>query len=138
MNSVMAVRIGELADMGWRVTSQTEDSAAVEMRQPINWWIFALLLFFFFGIPAAIYLLFWLLTSKVDLFVAVRDGAVVESGDTWWVAQQEEQREVTIEKARQVKARGFWPVMWPSVVATVLMVAAWVTLFWFLFKWFQR
>ena len=138
MNSVMAVRIGELADMGWRVTSQTEDSAAVEMRQPINWWIFALLLFFFFGIPAAIYLLFWLLTSKVDLFVAVRDGAVVESGDTWWLEQQEEQREVTIEKARQVKARGFWPVMWPSVVATVLMVAAWVTLFWFLFKWFQR
>ena len=124
--------------MGWRIKSQTETSVALEVRQPFNFIVFAVLLFFFFGIPAVIYLLFWFLTSGVDLFVVYRDQQVVESGDTWYVEKQESERETAILRQRKIKEQGFWPVMRPSIVATALMIAGSVALILFLFRWLER
>ncbi len=138
MDSQLSTRVGELVDMGWRIKSQTENSVALETRQPFNFLVFAFLLFFFFGIPAIIYWMFWYLTSGVDVFVVHRDNQVVVSGDTWYVDRQEEAREDAIEKQRKIKEQGFWPVMWPSIVATALMIAGSVALFWFLFRWIER
>ncbi|MDA0233238.1 MAG: hypothetical protein O3C69_07110, partial [Chloroflexi bacterium] len=84
------------------------------------------------------YLLFWFLTSGVDLFVVYRDQQVVESGDTWYVEKQESERETAILRQRKIKEQGFWPVMWPSVIATALMIAGSVALIWFLFRWLER
>ena len=54
MDAQLAARTGELVEMGWRIKSQTETSVALEVRQPFNFMVFAVLLFFFFGIPAVI------------------------------------------------------------------------------------
>lgn len=138
MESTVASRTGELVDMGWKIKSQTDTSVALETRQPFNFLIFAVLLFFFFGIPAVIYFLFWYLTSGVDLFLSHQGGQVVESGDTWYVERQEESREDAIERQRKIKEQGFWAVMWPSILTSALMIAGTVALFWFLFRWLER
>jgi len=131
MTGTLASRVGELVDLGWSLETQTDTSAALETRKPINWWLFALCIILFFGLGALLYLVFWLLTSKAQLFLSVKDGEIVASGDTWLVEEQERQREVMIARAREIKQKGFWRVMWPAVVAIIAIVAIWFVLFWY-------
>jgi len=131
MTGTLASRVGELVDLGWSLETQTDTSAALETRKPINWWLFALCIILFFGLGALLYLVFWLLTSRAQLFLSVKDGEIVTSGDTWLVEEQERQREVMIARAREIKQKGFWRVMWPAVVAIIAIVAIWFVLFWY-------
>ena len=132
MTEVLAARVGELIDMGWSLQSQTENSAALETRGPINWLLFALSILLLFGLGALIYLAYWLATSKVRLFLAVKDGQIAESGDTWLLRRQEQNRELAIQKAQEVKERGFLKVMWPSIIALFVVVALWFVMIWLL------
>ena len=93
--------------------------------------LFALLIILFFGLGALLYLIFWLLTSRASLFLSVKEGAIVASGDVWLVEEQERERETMIARAREIKQKGFWRVMWPAVVAVIAIVAVWFVLFWY-------
>ncbi len=132
MNEVLAARIGELADMGWNVQSNTETTAALEMRGPINWWLLALSILLLFGLGILLYLAFWLATSRVRLFLSVKDGQVVESGDTRMVERQERDREATIRKAQEIKEKGYFKAMWPSMLALFLVIVLWFVWMWLL------
>jgi len=131
MTDPLATRVGELVDLGWSLKSQTETTAGFETRKPINWWLFALLIILFFGLGALLYLIFWLLTSRASLFLSVKEGAIVASGDVWLVEEQERERETMIARVREIKQKGFWRVMWPAVVAVIAIVAVWFVLFWY-------
>ena len=130
MTGVLAARVRELVDMGWDVKSQSETTAVLETRNPFNWLLFALLLFFFF--LALIYLAYWFMMSRATVFLSVENGKVVESGNVVFIARQEKDRTRTIAKAQQIKERGFWRVMWPSVLAWVAMMAMWFFLIWWI------
>ena len=130
MVSVLAVRVRELVDMGWNVKSQSETTAVLETRNPFNWLLFALLLFFFF--VALIYLAYYFMVSRATVFLSVENGKLVESGNVAFIARQEKDREKAIAKANQIKERGFWRVMWPSVLAWVAMMALWFFLIWWI------
>jgi hypothetical protein len=130
MVSVLAARVRELVDMGWNVKSQSETTAVLETRSSFNWLLFALLLFFFF--VALIYLAYWSMVSRATVFLSVENGKLVASGNLPFIARQEKDREKTIEKANQIKERGFWRVMWPSVLAWVAMMALWFFLIWWI------
>lgn len=130
MTGVLAARVRELVDMGWDVKSQSETTAVLETRNPFNWLLFALLLLFFF--LAVIYLAYWFMVSRATVFLSVENGKVVESGNVVFIARQEKDRTRTIAKAQQIKERGFWRVMWPSVLAWVAMMAMWFFLIWWI------
>lgn len=130
MTGVLAARVRELVDMGWNVKSQSETTAVLETRGPFNWLLFILLLLFF--LLAVIYLAYWFIASRASVFLSVENGKLVESGDLAFIARQEKEREKTIEKARQIKERGFWRVMWPAVLAWVGMIALWFFLIWWI------
>ncbi len=132
MIDVLATRVGELVDMGWNLQSQTETTAALETRGPINWLIFALSILFLFGFGALIYIVYWLTTSKARLFLTVKDGQIAESGGTWLVQQQEQNRELSIQQAQEIKERGFLKVMWPSLLAVIVVIAFWFVMIWLL------
>ena len=130
MTGVLAARVRELIDMGWNVKSQSENTAVLETRGPFNWLLFILLLLFF--LVALIYLTYWLIASRVTVFLSVENGKLVESGDLAFIARQEKEREKAIAKARQIKERGFWRVMWPAILAWVGMIALWFFLIWWI------
>jgi hypothetical protein len=130
MTGVLAARVRELVDMGWNVRSQTETTAVLEARKPFNWLLFALLLFFLF--VALIYLAYWFMVSRASVFLSVENGKLVESGDLAYIEQQEKAREKAIAKAQEVRERGFWRVMWPSILAWVAMIALWFFLIWWI------
>lgn len=130
MTGVLAARVRELVDMGWDVKSQSETTAVLETRNPFNWLLFALLLLFFF--LALIYLAYWFMVSRATVFLSVENGKVVESGNLAFIARQEKDRTRTIAKAQQIKERGFWRVMWPSVLAWIAMMAMWFFLIWWI------
>ena len=131
MTGTLASRVGELVNLGWSLKTQTDTTAALETRKPINWWLFALCIILLFGLGALLYLVFWLLTSRAHLFLSVKDGEIVTSGDIWLVEEQERELEAMISRAREIKQKGFWRVMWPSVVAIIAIVAVWFVLFWY-------
>lgn len=85
-----------------------------------------------FGLGALIYLACWLATFKVRLSLSVKDGQIAESGDTWLLRRQEQNRELAIQKAQEIKERGFLKVMWPSITALFVVVALWFVMIWLL------
>ena len=132
MTGELVTSIGELVDMGWNIKSQTESTAILETRRPINWWLFLLFFLFFFFVGALIYLIVWSLTAKANVFLAVKDGEVVQYGDSWLVERHKIIREKSIEKAQEIKKRGFWTVMWPSVILWIVIIGLWIWLIWWL------
>ena len=130
MTDALATRVGELVDMGWSLKSQSETTAALETRSPINWWLFALSVILLFGLGVLIYLVYWLIISKARIFLYIKDGVVVASGDDWLIEQQEREREKTTKQMREIKTRGFWKVMWPAVLAWIAIVALWFLFIW--------
>lgn len=130
MTAALAKRIGLLTDMGWSVRSQTESTAALETRRPFNWMIFLLLLIFSLGGGALLYTGYWLLTSRAQIFPAVEEEGIAVHGDTWLVQNQERDIARAIEAAEAIRQRGFWSVMWPSVVGSFVFVGVWFLLIW--------
>ncbi len=134
MTDALSARVGELTDMGWSLKSQTETTAALETRQPFNWLLFALFIILLFGFGALLYIAFWLLVPKAQLFLVEKDGALAASGDVWMVERQERDREQMIQKQREIKEKGFLKVMCPSIIAVVLVVVLWFVWIWLLIR----
>ena len=130
MSVILSSRIAELVDFGWELRSQSDTTAALETRRPINWWLFALFLVLFLGFGALLYVTFWVLTSKSHVFLRVLDGDIQVSGDAWLIELQERESEHVIERARQIKEHGFWAVMWPSLIGVVGVLAVWFLVIW--------
>jgi len=128
----LAASTGELINMGWGLKSQTETTALLETRRPINWWAFLIFLILFFVVGALVYLIVWSLTARALVFLAVENGGITQYGDVWLVEQQKRERDRAIEKAQEIKKHGFWRVMWPSVILWIVITALWIWLIWWL------
>lgn len=128
MDAALSSEVGELVHMGWRVHSQTETTAALETRSPFNWLVFALAILLFFGLGGLLYIAYWLIVSRDHLFLSAQNGKIVASGDTWLVEQQRADAAAAHNLAVEIHRRGFWDVMWPSIVATILMIVLWIVI----------
>ena len=130
----LSARVSELVNMGWVLQSQTDTTATLTTRRPINWWLFMFFLVFLFLLGALIYLIIWYTTSRAQIFLSVEDGKVTQNGDIHLLQQQESMRAKSLEQAQKIKEQGFWKTMWPSVLVWVLVMGLW---FWFFWWWFS-
>jgi hypothetical protein len=130
MSDALAKRIGELTAMGWTLKSHTDTTAALDMRKPFNWWLFLLFVILLFGFGALLYLMFYLLMPKSQVFLVDKDGTVTATGDLWYIEKQEQQREMWIQKQKDIQEKGFLKVMWPAIIAVIFMVALWFFWIW--------
>ena len=121
MEAALSKRVHELVECGWEPLTTTETTAALVGRRPFNWWLFLIVLFFFPLFGGILYLVFYLATSRATVFLHAESDGVVTAGDTWLV-----------EKQKQIKERGFLAVMWPQLLASLVLLAGW---FWLL-KWY--
>src|SRR5215468_6248976 len=129
MQTALAKRIDELVECGWDPVTTTETSATLHGRRPFSWWLFLFVVVFFPLFGGILYLIFWLATSRATVFLHQESAEVHIAGDTWLVSQQEQQRAAMIEQRRQIRERGFLSVMWPQLLAFLLLLGLWV---WFL------
>jgi hypothetical protein len=60
------------------------------------------------------------------VFLHQEGDEVVAAGDLWLVQIQESRREAHIEEQRQIKERGFLAVMWPQLIAFLVLMSFWV------------
>lgn len=58
----------------------------------------------------------------------MEDGEVVVAGDERLIQLQEDRREAYVEKQRQLKEKGFLRVMWPQLIASLVLIAVWIYL----------
>jgi uncharacterized protein with PQ loop repeat len=130
MRPVLAMEVEILSSMGWRVVSQTETTAALETRGPFSWWIFFFALLFFFLFGGLIYIVWWLIFDRHDLFLRVDNDQVVTSGDVWLVQRQRADLERTRQFWLEAKQKGFWSAAWPSIVAFAVGIVIWFILIW--------
>ena len=126
MHSTLAKRIGELVDFGWEPQTTTETTASLVGRRDFSWWLFLLVIVFFPLFGGILYLIFWLSTSRATVFLHQEGDEVVCSGDLWLVQQQEVRREAVIDEQRKIKERGFLAVMWPKLLAFLVLLVLWV------------
>ena len=133
MQTALAKRIDELVECGWEPATTTETSASLLGRRPFNWWLFLFVVIFFPFFGGILYLIFWLATSRATVFLHQDGEQVHEAGDLWLVRIQEARREAFIEQQRQIKARGFLAVMWPQLLAYLLLLIMWI---WILRRYF--
>ncbi len=127
MQTGLAKRIDELVEIGWEPVTTTETSASLVGRRPFSWWLFLFVVVFFPFFGGILYLIFWLATSRATVFLHQESDQVHEAGDLWLVRTQEAQREAMIRQQRQIKERGFLAVMWPQLLAFLVMLFLWVT-----------
>ena len=132
MQTALAKRIDELVEIGWEPVTTTETSASLVGRRPFSWWLFLLVIVFFPFFGGILYLIFWLATSRATVFLHEEANQVHIAGDTWLVSLQESQRAAMIEQRRQIRERGFLAVMWPQLLAFLILLVLWV---WFL-RWY--
>jgi hypothetical protein len=132
MQAALARRIDELVECGWEPVTTTETSATLHGRRPFSWWLFLFVVIFFPFFGGILYLIFWLATSRATVFLHQDGEQVHEAGDLWLVRLQEARRDAFIAEQRAIKERGFLPVMWPKLVAFLVLLVAWV---WFL-RWY--
>ena len=132
MQGALAKRIDELVEIGWEPVTTTETSASLIGRRPFSWWLFLLVIVFFPLFGGILYLVFWLATSRATVFLHQESAEVHMAGDTWLVSLQEQQRAAMVEQRRQIRERGFLSVMWPQLLAFLVLLALWV---WFL-RWY--
>ena len=129
MQAALATRIDRLVELGWEPVTTTETSASLVGRRPFNWWLFLFVIVFFPVFGGILYLVFWLATSRMTVFLHQEGEEVHEAGDLWLVGIQEQQREAFSAQQRAIKERGFLAAMWPQLVTFLLLLALWV---WFL------
>ena len=125
MQTALAKRIDELVECGWEPHTTTETSASLFGRRPFSWWLFLFLVIFFPFFGGILYLIFWLATSRATVFLHQDGEQVHEAGDLWLVRLQEARREALIEEQRQIKERGFLAVMWPQLLAFLVLLFLW-------------
>lgn len=126
MQTALAKRIDELVECGWEPITTTETSASLAGRRPFSWWLFLFVVIFFPVFGGVLYLIFWLATSRVTVFLHQEGEEVHAAGDLWLVRMQEARREAFIEEQKQIKERGFLAVMWPQLLAFLALLALWV------------
>ena len=129
MQTALATRIDRLVELGWEPVTTTETSVSLVGRRPFSWWLFLFVIVFFPLFGGILYLIFWLATSRMTVFLHQEGEQVHEAGDLWLVRHQESQREAFIAQQRAIKERGFLSVMWPQLVTFLLLMVLWV---WFL------
>jgi len=128
MEAVLRERVQNLVKNGWEPVTTTETSASLAGRRPFAWWLFLIVIFVFPLFGGVLYLIFWLATSKATVFLHIEDGEVVVAGDEWLIQLQETQREAYVDRQQKIKERGFLPVMWPQLVASLGLIALWIYL----------
>ena len=126
MDAALSQRVHDLVTNGWEPVTTTETSASLVGRRPFAWWLFLILIFLFPLFGGLLYLIFWAATSRATVFLHVEDNQVVISGDQWLIKRQELEREAYVERQLQIKEKGFLPVMWPHLLVSLLMIAAYV------------
>lgn len=128
MEAVLSQRVDELVANGWEPVTTTETTASLAGRRPFAWWLFLIVIFLFPLFGGMLYLIFWLATSKATVFLHVENSKVLVAGDEWLIRLQETKREAYVQKQRQIKEKGFLPVMWPQLVVSLLLLALWIYL----------
>ena len=128
MHVALARRIDELVECGWEPDTTTETSAALHGRRPFSWWLFLFVVVFFPFFGGILYLIFWLSTSRATVFLHAEGDEVMAAGDLWLVRTQEASREASIEEHKQIKERGFLAVMWPKLLAFLVVLVGWIVL----------
>jgi hypothetical protein len=128
MQAKLSQRVADLVANGWEPTTTTDTTASLVGRRPFAWWLFLIVLFLFPLFGGLLYLIFWLATSKATVFLRVEGDDLVIAGDEWLIKLQEAQRESYVERQRQIKEKGFLRVMWPQLIASLLLIALWIYL----------
>jgi hypothetical protein len=128
MEAKLSQRMSELVTDGWEPVTTTETTASLVGRRPFAWWLFLIVLFLFPLFGGLLYLIFWLATSKATVFLRVEGDQLLVAGDEWLIKLQEAQREAYVERQRQIKEKGFLPVMWPQLMVSLLLIALWIYL----------
>ncbi len=125
MNAILSRRAHELVENGWEPLTTTETTAAMLGRRPFAWWLFLILLFVFPVVGAALYLIFYLATSRATVFMYIEDGEIVMAGDVWLIKLQEQQHDAYVKRQKEIKERGFLSVMWPHLLASLVLIVGW-------------
>ena len=128
METLLSQRVDELVGNGWEPVTTTETTASLVGRRPFAWWLFLIVIFLFPLFGGLLYLIFWLATSKATVFLHVENDQVVVVGDEWLIKLQGAQREAYVGRQRKIKEQGFLKVMWPQLVASLVMIALWIYL----------
>jgi len=126
VQGAIAKRIDELVAFGWEPITTTETSASLAGRRPFSWWLFLFVIVFFPFFGGILYLIFWLATSRATVFLHQDGDAVHAAGDLWLVQMQETQREAFLAERKQIQERGFLAVMWPKLLAFLVLLGVWV------------
>jgi hypothetical protein len=126
VHAALAKRVDQLVECGWEPQTTTETTASLVGRRPFSWWLFLFVIVFFPLFGGILYLIFWLATSRATVFLHQEGDDVVAAGDLWLVQLQEARREAYIEEQRQIKERGFLAVMWPQLIAFLVLMGFWV------------
>ena len=126
MQTALAKRIDELVECGWEPHTTTETTASLFGRRPFSWWMFVFVVIFFPFFGGVLYLVFWLATSRATVFLHQDGDTVHAAGDLWLVRMQESRREAFIQEQRQIKERGFLPVMWPKLLTFLVLMFVWI------------
>jgi hypothetical protein len=126
MKAELAQRVHQLVKYGWEPQTTTESTASLAGRRPFNWWLFLIVIFLFPLIGGVLYLVFWVATSRATVFLHQEGGTVGTAGDDWLIKLQEAESAVTVERQREVKERGFLAVMWPQLIASLVLIVIWV------------
>jgi hypothetical protein len=126
MNTELAKRVHQLVEYGWEPQTTTESTASLAGRRPFNWWLFLIVIFLFPLIGGVLYLVFWVATSRATVFLHQEGDTVGTAGDDWLIKLQEAESAATVERQREVKERGFLAVMWPQLIASLVLLVIWV------------
>ena len=132
MEAVLSQRVVELVENGWEPITTTETTASLLGRRPFAWWLFLIVIFLFPIFGGVLYLVFWVATSRATVFLHVENDEVIVSGDQWLINLQKSQKDAYVDKQRQIKERGFLPVMWPQLIVSLLLILGWIALL----KWY--
>ena len=128
MHTALTQRVHELVECGWEPQTTTETTASLAARRPFSWWLFLLVVIFFPLFGGILYLIFWLATSRATVFLHQEGDEVEMIGDVWLIQLQEGRREAYIAEQRLIKERGFLAVMWPQLLAYLVLLGLWVAI----------
>lgn len=130
MNPALATEVDLLSSMGWKVTSQTESTAALETRGPFSWWIFLFCLLLFPIIGATLYILWWMIFDNHNVFLRAQVDQVTTSGDVWLIERQKANIVAMQAFQREVKTKGFFAAALPSLIALLVAILIWFIMVW--------
>ena len=128
MNSALSNRVHELVEFGWEPLTTTETTASLVGRRPFNWWLFLIVVFLFPLFGGILYLIFWWSTSRATVFLHMEEDGLEVAGDQWLIRLHEAQSEAALERQKQIKERGFLSVMWPQLLASLVLLGLWIYL----------